>query len=107
MLFLTALLLRSRGSKRQRHNTIHCPHGAQSNCVRMTAKELLAFNLRRLRKRAGMSSEQLATLSGVDPDYIARLEEKRDDVTLRMLERFTNVLGCKPRDFFVGPLEDK
>lgn len=73
----------------------------------MTAKELLAFNLTRLRKRAGMSSEQLATLSGVDPDYITRLEEKLDDVTLKTLERFTKALECKPRDFFVEAFEDE
>lgn len=71
----------------------------------MTAKELLAFNLTRLRKRAGMSSEQFAKLSGVDSDYIARLEEMLDDVTLKTLERFTEVLGCKLRDFFAEPFE--
>jgi transcriptional regulator with XRE-family HTH domain len=73
----------------------------------MTAKELLAFNLTRLRKRAGMSSEQLAKLSSVDSDYIARLEEMLDDVTLKTLERFTEVLGCKLRDFFIEPFEDE
>ncbi len=51
--------------------------------------------LRELRAKRGLSQRDLADLSGVSREYIARIELGQHDPTLSTLEKLAKALGVK------------
>jgi transcriptional regulator with XRE-family HTH domain len=69
----------------------------------MNARELVAWNVRRLRVLRGIASERLATEAGVDRSYASRLERGIANPSVDILERIAGVLGVTMAELFVVP----
>ncbi|WP_306030731.1 helix-turn-helix domain-containing protein [Stappia sp. MMSF_3263] len=52
----------------------------------MRLRSIMARNLRLLRRASGLTQEQLADLSGLDRNYIGKLEREENSPTLDTLE---------------------
>lgn len=57
-----------------------------------------AYRLRTLRKKFGLSQEELAEIFDVDSSYIGRLERLERNPSLDTLEKIANGLGVKVHD---------
>lgn len=69
----------------------------------MKASELVAYNVKRLRVKAGISQERLALDAGIDRTYVSRIERKAENCTVGILEKLAEVIGCKITEFFDEP----
>lgn len=69
----------------------------------MNARELVAWNMRRLRVTAGLSQEHLGYEAGVDRTYISRLERKLENPSIGVLEKITNALEVHIAELFAEP----
>ena len=58
----------------------------------MNAREILAANLRKQRRRHGLSQEELAHRAGVDRTYISSLERSVYGATIDIVERIARAL---------------
>jgi transcriptional regulator with XRE-family HTH domain len=67
----------------------------------MTARALVAWNLRRLRVERGVSQEALAHEANVDRAYVGGLERKVHNPTIDLLERLAVTLDAEISEFFV------
>jgi transcriptional regulator with XRE-family HTH domain len=72
----------------------------------MNARDLVAWNVRRIRVLRGISSETLAAESGVDRSYTSRLERGIANPSVDVLERIAKVLGVELAELFVVPGPD-
>lgn len=70
----------------------------------MDVRERVASNLKRLRKSADLSQEELAGRANVNRNYIGKLERKENSATTDMLAKLADVLGCDIVDL-VAPEE--
>jgi transcriptional regulator with XRE-family HTH domain len=66
----------------------------------MTLRGVVARNLRRLRQAKGLSQEELADRAQVNRNYVGMLEREEHAATVDMLEKFAEVLGAEPAEFF-------
>ena len=69
----------------------------------MRASRLVAWNLRRLRVRAGLSQEALAVDAGIDPSYVSRMERGLENPTVGLLEQIADVIGAELVEFLRVP----
>jgi len=69
----------------------------------LTGRELVAWNVRRLRVERDLSAEALATQSGVDRVYVSRIERALANATVDILERLASALEVEIADFFSVP----
>jgi|ERR1043165_1383833 len=69
----------------------------------MTGRDLVAWNVRRLRVERDVSAEALATQSGVDRVYVSRIEGSRANATVDILERLASALEVEIADLFAVP----
>jgi transcriptional regulator with XRE-family HTH domain len=69
----------------------------------MNARELVAWNVRRLRVLRGISSERLAADAGVDRSYTSRLERGVANPSVDVVEKIANVLGVPMAELFAVP----
>ena len=53
----------------------------------MNGRGLVAWNLRRIRVKRGLSQERLAFDSGVDRSYVGGLERRTENPTVDVLDR--------------------
>lgn len=58
----------------------------------MEARQILAVNMRRIRKAKGMKQDDLAELSGLHRTYIGSIEQQRLNVSLANIEKIANAL---------------
>lgn len=58
--------------------------------------EIVAANVRRARKQARLSQEQLAHNAGVDRSYVSQVERRKRNVTITVLARLAAALGTSP-----------
>jgi len=65
-----------------------------------TTKDLLGARVKELRKRRGLSQEQLAEMIGVDPKHISKIEGGRGYPSLDALENIARSLEADLKDFF-------
>jgi len=68
----------------------------------MRGRTLVAYNLRRIRTAKGISQERLAADSGVDRAYVSQIETEKFAVTVDVLDRLADVLGCTIAEFLAG-----
>ena len=67
---------------------------------RMTLREVVARNLRRLRNARGLSQEELADRADVNRNYVGMLEREEHAATVDMIEKLAGVMGVDPVEFF-------
>lgn len=69
----------------------------------MKGRTLVAWNLRRIRVRRGLSQERLAFDAGVDRSYVGGLEREEQNPTVDLLDRLARTLSVRISDLFVEP----
>jgi transcriptional regulator with XRE-family HTH domain len=69
----------------------------------MKGRALVAWNLRRIRVRRGLSQERLAFDAGVDRSYVGGLERREENPTVDVLDRLAQTLAVHVSEFFVEP----
>jgi DNA-binding XRE family transcriptional regulator len=76
--------------------------GVQEKC---RAREILSFNVRRLRNQAGWTQEQLSDRAGIDRSYLARLEAQSINISVNVLFALAKSLDVEPEELFRSPRE--
>lgn len=66
----------------------------------MDARELIGWNLRKLRVDRGLSQEKLALEAAIDRSYVGRIERGEENLTISVLEALAVALGIKVAAFF-------
>lgn len=69
----------------------------------MNARQLLAWNLRRIRVESGLSQEKLAADAQVDRAYLGGLERETENPTIDLLDRVAKALAVPLEDLFAAP----
>ena len=64
----------------------------------MDMRRLVGCNVRRIRKKNGLTQEQFAELSGFSQQYISGLKKGRRNPTVVTLYELASALGVTPRD---------
>ena len=70
-----------------------------------SARQLLAKNLRALRRRSGCSQEELADLAGLHRTYLSQVERGIVNVTVDNLQRLADVLDVDVAALFNTSIE--
>jgi transcriptional regulator with XRE-family HTH domain len=65
---------------------------------------ILADNVRSLRKAAELSQEELAHAAGLDRTYISQVERRQRNVTIVVLAKIADALKVSPDKLIVGPV---
>ena len=73
----------------------------------MKAAALVAWNLRRLRVRLGLSQEALAVDAGIDRSYVGRLERGIENPTVETLDKLAAALAVSTAEFLLIPKADE
>jgi len=63
-------------------------------------KEILAYNLKKHRKRLGITQPELAESAGLSTNYLGMIEVARNFPTADVLERLAAALGIKSNELF-------
>lgn len=69
----------------------------------MDARDLLAWNMRRLRVERGLSQEKLALDSGIDRTYVSRLERRIENPSIAIVEKLALTLDVPIARMFAEP----
>jgi transcriptional regulator with XRE-family HTH domain len=69
----------------------------------MDGRALVAWNLRRVTVKRGLSQEKLAFDAGVDRSYVGGLERRQENPTVDILDRLATSLGVPLSEFFKAP----
>jgi transcriptional regulator with XRE-family HTH domain len=69
----------------------------------MRARALVAWNLRRVRVKRGVSQERLAYDAEVDRSYVGGLERQAENPTIDLLDRLARTLEVPLSEFFAQP----
>lgn len=73
----------------------------------MNALEVFSKNMRRYRKAAGLTQEQLAERCGLHRTYIGRIEQQRVNVSINNAGRIADALGVSMALLFVDYQDDE
>ncbi|MGA7804705.1 helix-turn-helix domain-containing protein [Bradyrhizobium sp.] len=69
----------------------------------MRGRALVAWNLRRIRVKRGLSQERLAFDAGIDRSYVGGLERQEENPTVDLLDRLAKTLSVHVSDLLVEP----
>lgn len=69
----------------------------------MKATAIVAWNLRRLRVKRGLSQEALAVDAGVDRSYVGRIERGAENPTVETLDRLAAALDVPAAELLLVP----
>jgi transcriptional regulator with XRE-family HTH domain len=69
----------------------------------MTPRELLAWNVKKLRVERGLSQERLAFEAGLERVSISQVERMRINLGVDSLGKIASALGCKVSELLVEP----
>ena len=69
----------------------------------MDARELVAWNVRRLRVARGVSQEALAVDAEIDRTYVSRVERNLENPTVAVLDRLAKALDAEIVELFAVP----
>jgi transcriptional regulator with XRE-family HTH domain len=69
----------------------------------MDIRDVFAFNLRRLRKAAGLSQEELAHRAQIDRTYVSALERSVYAAGIDVVDRLAKELGVETADLLKTP----
>lgn len=73
----------------------------------MESRELVAWNMRRLRVDSKVSQDKLSELAGVDRTYVSRLERMLENPSIAILDKLAIALGVSIAELFVPPSADE
>ncbi|WP_271526496.1 MULTISPECIES: helix-turn-helix domain-containing protein [unclassified Bradyrhizobium] len=59
--------------------------------------------MRRIGVERGIPQEQLAYYAGIDRSYLGRIEQKKDNPTIDLLDRIAVTLGIHLSELFAAP----
>lgn len=62
----------------------------------MKLRRVVAQNLRRLRRKGGLSQEELADRAGLNRNYIGMIEREENSPTVDALEEISKALNIDP-----------
>ena len=65
-----------------------------------TSKQILAMNLKYYRKLLNLSQEKFAESIGCSREYVSRLENNREKISLSLLLHIAVLYQKKPEEFF-------
>lgn len=71
----------------------------------MKGRDLVAWNLRRLRVERELSQDGLALEADVDRSYVGRLERGLENPTVGVLDRLASALQVRLIELFVEPAQ--
>lgn len=66
-------------------------------------RDLVAYNLRRVRNAQKLSQEQLAFNAAIDRSYVSLLESGKYSASVTMLSKLAHALGVDITEFFARP----
>jgi len=66
----------------------------------MDARQLVAWNLRRIRVAKGISQDDLALSAGIERSYAGHLERGSKNPTVATLEKLAAALSCEIGELF-------
>jgi transcriptional regulator with XRE-family HTH domain len=69
----------------------------------MILREIVARNLRSLRRSRRLSQEELADRAGINRNFVGMLEREENAATVDILEKLADVLNVDPIEFFKRP----
>jgi len=69
----------------------------------MRGRQLVAWNLRRIRVSQGLSQDRLAADAGIDRSYVGGLERERGNPTVDLLDRLCEALDVPIGELFRAP----
>jgi transcriptional regulator with XRE-family HTH domain len=69
----------------------------------MDAKEILAWNLRKMRVAKGLTQEALADEAGLERAYLGRIENGKENITLSQIDKLSTTLGTSVSELFRIP----
>jgi transcriptional regulator with XRE-family HTH domain len=72
----------------------------------MEIREVLALNLRTLRRARGLSQEELADRAAVDRTYVSALERCVFGAGIDVVDRLARALGVRTADLLRAPGRD-
>jgi transcriptional regulator with XRE-family HTH domain len=62
----------------------------------MKLRQVVARNLRILRKQKGLSQEELAFQAGINRNYVGQIEREEKSPTIDMIEKLSSSLEVEP-----------
>ena len=62
----------------------------------MKLRQIVARNLRILRKQKGLSQEELAFQAGINRNYVGQIEREEKSPTVDMIEKLAGALATDP-----------
>jgi transcriptional regulator with XRE-family HTH domain len=74
--------------------------GQRLPSVFMKLRRVFAENLRRARRAASITQEELADRASIDRTYVSLLERQEYAVSIDVIERIAIALQLEPADFF-------
>ena len=69
----------------------------------MEIREILALNMKRHRKAAGLSQEELAHRVGIDRTYVSALERQVHAASVDLLDKLAKALGIEAAELLRPP----
>ncbi len=69
----------------------------------MEIQDILAANVRRLRKAQGLGQEKFALQVGIDRTYVSAIERGRRNPTIAIVARFAEALEVAPHVLLTPP----
>jgi transcriptional regulator with XRE-family HTH domain len=69
----------------------------------MDLRAVFAVNLRKARRTARLSQEELADKAEVDRTYVSALERSKYSATVDMIERLADALAVEPSELLQRP----
>ena len=69
----------------------------------MRGRALIAWNLRRIRVKRGLSQERLAFDAGIDRSYMGGLERQEENPTVDLLDRLAKTLSIHISELLIEP----
>ncbi|WP_082529934.1 helix-turn-helix domain-containing protein [Rhizobium sp. Root1203] len=73
----------------------------------MTPRDLLSWNVKKLRVRRGLSQERLALEAGLERVSISQLERKQVNLGVDSLGKIASVLQCKVFELLLEPADNE
>ncbi len=73
----------------------------------MEIRRVFAENLKRYRKLAGLSQEDLALNASVERAYVSLLERQLNSPTIDMVSKLSKAVGVEPYELLVPPSKKK
>ena len=71
------------------------------------SQSIFVQNLRKYRRKSGLSQAQLAEKVNVSTHHIGMIELSRNNPTLELVERIAEALDIKTYELFIDPLSPK